>query len=216
MPFRQIALNMKIDTVSQITLRLRKPPVVLIHGYNTPGDWGSAFILELSRSRPLPVDDFHWVRVAKYGVGQTAGAYVSQMINTLYPLADLVPLAEQAYDEAIAPLREQWAFTRFDAVCHSQGGLLTRMLCSQNTGRTLSRPFRNELNHNRGRFHRVVTIGSPHNGTRLLRYLLALDESKFSLSNNRLRGCFAGGGQHKKAVPPFFKKSEPRPELVFS
>ena len=166
------------EEVSQITLRLRKPPVVLIHGYNTPGDWEDAFILELSRSRPLPVDDFRWVRVAKYGVSQTSGAYVSQMINTLYPLDELVPMAEQAYDEALAPLREQWAFTRFDAVCHSQGGLLTRMLCSQSTSRTLTRPFRNELNHYRGRFHRVVTLGSPHNGTRLLRYLLALNETK--------------------------------------
>lgn len=173
------------EIVSEATLRLRKPPVVLIHGYNTPGDWGDAFILELSRSRPTS-GDYPWVRVAKYGTDQTSGAYVSQMVNTLYTLDDLVPLAEQAYDDALAELRENWAFTRFDAVCHSQGGLLTRMLCSENTSRTLSRPFRNELNHNRGRFHRVVTLGSPHNGTRLLRYLIALDESKFSRLKNNL------------------------------
>ncbi len=175
--------------VQQFRFRLRKPPVVLIHGYNTTGDdWEDAFMLELSRSRPLPVDEPGWVRVARYGQAREPGRspYVSQLVNTLWPLADLVPLAEQAFEEAVAPLREQWAFTRYDAVCHSQGGLLTRMLCSERTSRTLTRPFRNELNHYRGRFHRVVTIGSPHNGTRLLRYLLALDESRYSSFKNSL------------------------------
>jgi len=176
-------------TIAQFRFRLRKPPVVLIHGYNTNGDdWQDAFILELSRSRPLFPDEPAWVRVARYGQDREAGRspYVTQWVNTLWPLADLVPLAEQAFEEAVAPLREQWAFTRFDAVCHSQGGLLTRMLCSEQSSRTLSRPFRNEHNHYRGRFHRVVTIGSPHNGTRLLRYLLALNDSKFSVFRNNL------------------------------
>jgi hypothetical protein len=172
------------EIVSEATLRLRKPPVALIHGYNTAGDWGDAFILELSRSRPIS-GDYPWVHTAKYGTNLTTG-YVEQMVNTLWSLADLVPLAEQSLEDAIAPLREEWAFTRYDVVCHSQGGLLTRMLCSQRTSRTLSRPFRNELNHYRGRFHRVVTIGSPHNGTRLLRYLIALDEAGHSLLKNNL------------------------------
>jgi hypothetical protein len=172
------------EIVSEVNLRLRKPPVVLIHGYNTPGDWGDGFILQLGKSRPL--NDDRWVRTAKYGIGEASGDYVAQMINTLYRLEELVPLAELAFEEEVGPLHENWAFTRFDAVCHSQGGLLTRMLCSQNASGALVRPFRNPRNHFRGRFHRVVTIGSPHNGTRLLRYLIALDESKFSLLKNNL------------------------------
>jgi hypothetical protein len=170
--------------VSEVNLRLRKPPVVLIHGYNTPGDWGDGFILQLGRSRPL--NDDRWVRTAKYGIGEASGDYVAQMINTLYRLEELVPLAELAFEEEVGPLHENWAFTRFDAVCHSQGGLLTRMLCSKNASGALVRPFRNPRNHFRGRFHRVVTVGSPHNGTRLLRYLIALDESKFGLLKNNL------------------------------
>lgn len=176
-------------TVAQFKFRLRKPPVVLIHGYNTNGDdWEDPFLLELSRSRPLSRDEPPWVRVARYGQDREPGRspYVTQWVNTLWPLADLVPLAEQAFEEAVAPLRDHWAFTRFDAVCHSQGGLLTRMLCSERSSRNLVRPFRNELNHYRGRFHRVVTIGSPHNGTRLLRYLLALNDSRFSSFRNNV------------------------------
>ena len=186
------------DIVSEGSLRLRKPPVVLIHGYNTPGDWGDGFILQLGKSRPL--NDDRWVLTAKYGIGEGSGAYVAQMVNTLYRLEELVPLAELAFEEMVGPLHDNWAFTRFDAVCHSQGGLLTRMLCSENASSALVRPFRNPRNHFRGRFHRVVTLGSPHNGTRLLRYLIALDESKFSLLKNNLpaligkAGVFLGSG----------------------
>jgi hypothetical protein len=187
---RQLTINLTVvdivseDVVSEATLRLRKPPVALIHGYNTDGNWGDQFIRELARSRPIS-GDYPWVHIARYGTNFTTG-YVEQMVNTLGSLADLVPLAEQSLEDAIAPLRENWAFTRYDVVCHSQGGLLTRMLCSQRTSRTLSQPFRNESNHYRGRFHRVVTVGSPHNGTRLLRYLLALDEAGYSLLKNNL------------------------------
>jgi Bacterial Ig-like domain (group 2)/Putative Ig domain len=58
-----------------------------------------------------------------------------------------------------------WAFTRYDVVGHSQGGVLLRLLCSQNPGEVP--PFRNAGNANRGRFRRVVTIGSPHAGSTL-------------------------------------------------
>ncbi len=180
------------DIVSEASLRLRKPPVVLIHGYNTPGDWGDGFILQIGKSRPL--NDDRWVLTAKYGIGEVSGAYVAQMVNTLYRLEELVPLAELAFEEMVGPLHDNWAFTRFDAVCHSQGGLLTRMLCSENASSALVRPFRNPRNHFRGRFHRVVTLGSPHNGTRLLRYLIALDESKFSLLKNNLPALIGKAG----------------------
>jgi len=171
--------------VGEGTWLLRKPPVALIHGYNTTGDWGNDFVQELGKTRPL-AGEYKWIKLAKYGQDDGSGEYVSQMLNTLLPLAELVPLAEEALEGAMAPLRQEWAFTRYDVVCHSQGGLLTRMLCSRNTSQTLTRPFRNELNHNRGRFHRVVTLGSPHNGTRLLRYLLALNDSNFSILRNNL------------------------------
>ena len=48
------------------------------------------------------------------------------------------------------------------------------MLSSASPNSTIAAPFRNPANGNRGRFHRIVTIGSPHNGSRLLHYLLAL------------------------------------------
>jgi len=79
---------------------------------------------------------------------------------------------------AKSTILQNWAMTRYDVVAHSQGGVLSRMLSSQNPNGRINAPFRNEDNFFRGRFHRVVTIGSPHNGSRILRFLLALTTAK--------------------------------------
>ena len=75
-------------------------------------------------------------------------------------------------------LREDWAFTRYDVLGHGQGGVLARMLSSADPPAELSsfglpavRPFRSLENLNRGKFHRIVTIGAPHNGSRWLHYV---------------------------------------------
>lgn len=161
--------------VGRLHISIRRPPIALIHGYNTNGDWGGEFIKELATTRSAP-----FVRIARYGQVEidspTTGHQAA--INTLWPLDNLAPLAERAIAEAMESVRAEWLFTRHDVVAHSQGGLLTRMLCSQNGNNHVPLPYRNEENFFRGRFHRVVTIGSPHNGTRLLRYLLTLNNNK--------------------------------------
>ncbi|NOY81426.1 MAG: hypothetical protein GXP31_10535, partial [Kiritimatiellaeota bacterium] len=64
---------------------------------------------------------------------------------------------------------DRWAFTRYDVVGHGQGGVLVRMLCSnEDIGRAMT--FLHERNCNRGRFRRIVTIGAPHRGSRLTAY----------------------------------------------
>ncbi len=179
-------LSLKVEAVSDdagLTLHaaqniaLRHPPIALIHGYNTRGDWGDQVLSTLQEARGGgDIDENDFVRVCRYGIDRgpnllgTAPAYV----NTLYPFRQLVPLAEAAFAAGVAPLKVEWAFTRHDVVAHSQGGLLTRMLCSKRSSQFLDAPYRNEDNFYRGRFHRIVTIGSPHNGSRLLRYLLDL------------------------------------------
>ena len=163
-------------------LRLRHPPIALIHGYNTGGDWDPLVQTILSAARGGVVgDDDSFVQVCRYATDTSDGALgpVSRLFvyaNTVYPLRELAPLAEASFRQAMEPLAREWAFTRHDVVAHSQGGLLTRMLCSRRANDFVREPFRNEANFYRGRFHRVVTIGSPHNGSRLLRYLLSLGD----------------------------------------
>ncbi|HEY3856595.1 MAG TPA: hypothetical protein VGO67_19595 [Verrucomicrobiae bacterium] len=158
-----------------VKFALRKPPIALIHGYNTTGDWGSDFQAVLGMSRPVG-----FVRTVKYGQDQVTSlpTYVGVpvYVNTIATLDECSQLALESFNQIMGPVHNAWAFTRYDVVAHSQGGVLTRMLCNEFANDVISTPFRNADNFNRGRFHRVVTIGSPHNGTRLLHYLLKQNE----------------------------------------
>lgn len=153
---------------------IRKPPIALIHGYNTDGEWGDIFQGVLSTSRPrtlLGQPDF--IRTIKYG-NLPVDYPATELQNTVLPFHQLVPLVWNEFDEMRTSIKLGWAMTRHDVVAHSQGGILTRLLSSKNSNQFSPQPFRNPDNFNRGRFHRVVTIGSPHNGTRIVRYMLAL------------------------------------------
>jgi len=178
---RQVEVIVRIDVrdqsgliVGTMQLLIRRPPIVLTHGYNTDGNWGEDFLKELKTSRGTSI-----IQVAKYGLEETTSPSTGGQaaINTVWPLRNLAPLAERAFDKALETVRQQWLFTRYDVVAHSQGGLLSRMLCTLKKNNHLPLPYRNEENYFRGRFHRVVTIGSPHNGTRLVRYLLSLNQN---------------------------------------
>lgn len=164
--------------IEELDFRIARPLITLIHGYNTDGTWGEVFRAILEQTRPV-------VHTIRYGQGAQAAdsglpGFLQEksgamMANTLFSLESLVPMLASQLENDLKPLKAEWAFTRHDVVAHSQGGLLSRMLSSHNPVNV--EPFRNEKNHYRGRFHRVVTIGSPHNGTRLVRYLLTLHRS---------------------------------------
>jgi hypothetical protein len=178
------------DDAGQVRFAVRKPPIALIHGYASEGFWGADFKSTLGASRPLGLEDSpnNFVRTVRYGQDQLPSLQqyigVPVLVNTAWSLEDCAVLANNAFAVSMAPVHLNWAFTRFDVVAHSQGGLLTRMLCSANSNLTLRQPFRNSDNFFRGRFHRVVTIGSPHNGSRLLRYLLDLDQRGLHLGQS--------------------------------
>jgi len=152
--------------VSGKNILLRRPPIALVHGYNTNGDWGDGTRNVLGLSRGL---DF--VKTIRYGQ-EPPDVADRQRETTVLSFKQLIPKLEAEFAAIRGEVRAAgWAMTRHDVFAHSQGGVLTRMLCSQNTSSFLELPFRNPDNFFRGRFHRVVTVGSPHNGTRLVSYM---------------------------------------------
>lgn len=181
-----------VEIIQNFEFRIRKPPVVLVHGYNTLGDWGEPFRRELIKDRPR-----EFVRPISYGVNDGESD-----VNTFGDLDDLAELLDTVLKQRVErekdwevndpdqefvdwkenlsgiSWKKDWAFSRYDIACHSQGGVLTRMLCSLNPNGRIP-AFRSEENFYRGRFHRVVTIGSPHNGSRYLRYLISITQDEY-------------------------------------
>ncbi len=148
------------------TILLRRPPIALVHGYNTAGDWGAGFNNRLAASR-----GYDFVKTIRYGQ-EPQDVSDQERETTVLRFGQLVPKLEQEFEFLRTEIAaDGWAMTRFDVVAHSQGGVLTRMLCSQNANSFLDLPFRNPGNFYRGRFHRVITVGSPHNGTRLVSFM---------------------------------------------
>jgi hypothetical protein len=180
--------------LAQHPVELRRPPVLLIHDFNSTGDWGVAFREALAtEGRPFKPDDpkDNFVRTVRYGqealvelgslpagFGFETAVGLLHRQNTFLPLAALVPLLHEALEEEMAALREDWAITQCDVVAHGQGGVLARMLASEK-GMEGSHPgFRSREDFYAGRFRLVVTIGAPHNGSRLIAYLRKLDRNR--------------------------------------
>jgi hypothetical protein len=156
--------------VKEYPFRVRRPPVVLVHGYNSDAaTWSPAFLGALAASR---TPDF--VIPINYGVDPSA--FLNP--NTTAPFAELAGELDETLSALADPFgpgstqdwRSRWQYTQYDVVGHSQGGVLLRMLCAE-SGAFSRAPFVNAGNLFQGRFRRVVTIGSPHNGTRLALYL---------------------------------------------
>jgi pimeloyl-ACP methyl ester carboxylesterase len=153
-----------------IAFKIRRPPIVLVHGYNSDnGTWSSDFLNVL---RETNSSDF--VIPVEYGA--------TKQINAEYSFEALAPLLDAnlraQIESPLSSLHQKWTFIRYDAVGHSQGGMLLRMLCTRDNPSSDSNPefrgFTSLQNANRGRFHRVITIGSPHLGSTALYYLLQL------------------------------------------
>ena len=171
----QVAVALKIKQADNSLLvgvtnfLVRPPPIFLVHGYNANGtSWSAGFTNVLAQELPL---DF----IVAINYGTSPGTSDVNLLNRTLSFDDLLPYLDNSLSQSEANIRLKWAFTRYDVVGHSQGGVLLRMFCQQIPNRT---EVVSGDNFYRGRFRRIITIGSPHNGSMLLRYLLDMLYSK--------------------------------------
>jgi hypothetical protein len=106
------------------SFNVRPPPVVLIHGIaDDASTWSSGFLAAFSSNWPT---DF--VVPIQYGVGNPGDN--NNWPNTAESLTFLAGTLEYSLEDQFENvLHPDWAFTRYDVVGHSQGGVLARMLC---------------------------------------------------------------------------------------
>jgi pimeloyl-ACP methyl ester carboxylesterase len=165
------------NDVVATNFRVRRAPIILVHGYNTDSStwdppWGMhEFLYALSAATVYLPNDYpdSFIRLINYGVLNNFNTWGS------FPALARELDTQLRSEESV--LHQNWAFTRYDVVGHSQGGVLTRMLCAQNASPiTSNNQFKGPENFYRGRFRRVITIGSPHNGSTLPYYVSQLHD----------------------------------------
>jgi pimeloyl-ACP methyl ester carboxylesterase len=164
-PANEVDVNLTLNNggqqITSASFGIRPVPVVLVHGIADSGStWSTGFLNALYQNLP---SDF--VKTITYGVG-------SGNNNFGWPCTteDFLPLAQEVDGELKGveyTWSQNWAFTRYDAVGHSQGGVILRTLCQDGLVPGVDDVV-SENNLFRGRFHKVVTIGAPHNGSTII------------------------------------------------
>ncbi len=166
--------------VQVVPLLLMRPPVVLVHGvWSGPDTWGSVptdFPTELRKSL-FGCETCGVVGVANYRDGDGAtGSF--DPLDSANVVADPFPVAQLRVATSDA-LYEMWkrdiAATQVDVVGHSEGGLVARARVAQGGfwGTTSDASYKRKANYGRGEFHKIITVGTPHQGTPLANWLVA-------------------------------------------
>jgi pimeloyl-ACP methyl ester carboxylesterase len=157
------------------SLRLENPPVLLVHGlWSDSSTWDGLKDFLIRRGFPICEDVACTVN---YGAIQPAPSFD--------PLAD-TPESQFAINhliEATANIlntlrQEGIAATQVDVVAHSLGGLIAR---SRVVLPDPERAYRRRENFQRGDFHKLITIGTPHRGTPVADFLVANRAERSSL-----------------------------------
>jgi len=168
-PLDLTAATVIINAVSargngQQWLTLYRPPVVLVHGV-----WSSGFAwlgLE-QRLRREGFDTFGRVDYAAIP-GQVAGSF--DPFSTDPNHQKVIGALHQATNFALVQMRKTHnvAATQVDVVGHSMGGLVARA----RTKSSFPLPYERLGNYKKGDFHKLITVGTPHQGTPLADWLI--------------------------------------------
>ena len=189
----EISVTIRTDSSSESpvpsgTIKIRRPPIVLVHGYNSNADsWTTDFRSELYRS-----ENPSFVVSVDYGPEEGVIPTLPGQRPKRATYGSLADLALDLDQTLITEIENKdlgrfkdWAWTRYNVVAHSQGGVLIRMLCTKSSPLSVGndhpfsmRPFRSADNFMRGRFYRIVTLGSPQNGSVYPYYLNRLSLSR--------------------------------------
>ena len=158
-------------------LHLENPPVLLVHGlWSNYSTWNR--LRDYLKLRGFRICEDANCTV-NYGPTQPAPPFdpLEAPQNQF-----AINLLIRATTNTLNALRAQGiAATQVDVVAHSLGGLLAR---SRVVLPDAERAYRRRENYQRGYFHKLITIGTPHRGTAVADFLVA---------NRAARSFFLGG-----------------------
>jgi pimeloyl-ACP methyl ester carboxylesterase len=171
-PLGVTARNSQGVVIANGSIDLRHPPVVLVHGI-----WSNSGV---------------FAEMAKYlsanGLVGARANYSAHSADSFHPLRESAPIDAlvQAVEEALNVSRGRGivipgqrvtsfgdgehhiAASQVDVVAHSMGGLVARAR-EHDKGPRIA--FRRKENRDQGEFHKLITIGTPHQGSEFADYL---------------------------------------------
>lgn len=144
--------DLQVTSVTE-TLELRRPPLLLVHGYNSgPATWEGS---------PLLTDDRFSVARVDY----------SRTSTNRFAVNDLV--VERGIDK-LRLMYPDLLFVRVDYIGHSMGGMLGRRFANEPD-------YRSSDTYNEGHFNRFITLNTPHAGASTANLLWSLRDNKLAL-----------------------------------
>ena len=143
-------------------LKLVRPPVVLVHGvWSDLTAWSGL-------EQQLESDKFDGFPVFGASLVDYGGLDPAPSFDPRKPSVAVESLIGST-ETVLRSFRNRGiAVTQVDVVGHSLGGLVARARVAYGP-----LPYRNRQNLMRGDFHKLITVGSPHYGTKLADFLLA-------------------------------------------
>jgi len=158
-------------------LKIYPPPVLLVHGlWSEPKKWGeSTSIISCSGCMPSQVTNGLKGFLENNGYKDAVFAVDYKNVKDAnFPAAESfdpqttrfgVPQLKSKIEEVLKIYREKdIAISQVDVVGHSMGGLIARSLVKY-TGDDYK--YRRLDNYMQGDFNKLITIGTPHHGTRV-------------------------------------------------
>ena len=167
-----------VDGTETVVLKLENPPVLLVHGlWSSSETWdGLAEFLKMKGHVLCETVDC----VVNYGPIQPAPSFDPFATEPANQFA-IRHLIERTTNTLNAVRARGLAAAQVDVVAHSLGGLIARGRAAIFDG---ERAYRRPENFQRGDFHKLITVGTPHRGTPV---------ADFIVSNRCARSAFFAG-----------------------
>jgi uncharacterized repeat protein (TIGR01451 family) len=138
------------DEWCEILVKIHRPPVFTVHGIWASSDSWNLFAPLIVNGTP---DPRFYMRGPAFYQALSSGPIRVSAVHVSHQLEHLV--RNYKHDKTIAAVQA-------DVVAHSLGGIVSRAIAAG-----IGRPYKRPENYKKGDAHKLITIASPHLGSRV-------------------------------------------------
>ena len=183
-------LDNSVKTVLEIPIQLYRPPVVLVHGLWMDSDdtWvRTNFAKKTTFAKKLSDDGFYYA-FADYKEHHSETFDPCDKVFGNYGIDSIRNAIHKIFDEYH---HLKIAASQVDIIAHSMGGLMARGFVQQPD-------YKGKENYMKGSIHRLITIGTPHFGGPLSKFLYDCSDYWYFLDGINITRARTGKVEPKK------------------